>query len=110
MTVTNNVPISGVDSANPKTVEERQANLPLPEQPPVASDWQSADASTVNVGSGKVSDDISYGSGASTLREPTTSDENIDVGRTAKDGLGGLPNDAVTKEARGHTGTQETRK
>lgn len=102
-------PISGVDSANPKTVEERKAELPLPDQPPTSSDWQSADARNVNVGSGKVQGDISYGSGASTLHEPATSGESIDVGRTAKDGLSGIPNDAVTKDKRGHTATQETR-
>ncbi|KAJ8062217.1 hypothetical protein OCU04_008769 [Sclerotinia nivalis] len=34
-------------------ISERQSNLPLPEQPPVASDWQSADATKVNVGSGR---------------------------------------------------------
>lgn len=31
-------------------ISERQANLPLPEQPPTASDWNSADARNVNVG------------------------------------------------------------
>merc|ERR1711988_69820 len=36
-----------------QTIEERKANLPLPEQPPATSDWNSADASTVNVGSGR---------------------------------------------------------
>ncbi|KAF7892169.1 uncharacterized protein EAF01_010249 [Botrytis porri] len=34
-------------------IAERQANLPLPEDPPVASDWNSADATKVNVGSGR---------------------------------------------------------
>lgn len=33
-------------------IANAQANLPLPEQPPTASDWQSADARTVNVGAG----------------------------------------------------------
>ncbi|KAB8290758.1 hypothetical protein EYC80_008395 [Monilinia laxa] len=34
-------------------IAERQSNLPLPEDPPVASDWNSSDASKVNVGSGR---------------------------------------------------------
>ncbi|KAI9644001.1 gamma-tubulin [Ciborinia camelliae] len=34
-------------------ISERQSNLPLPEDPPVASDWNSADATKVNVGSGR---------------------------------------------------------
>ena len=34
-------------------IEEVKQNLPLPEQPPVKSDFNSADASTVNVGSGR---------------------------------------------------------
>lgn len=92
-----------------QTIDERKANLPLPEQPPVASDFNSADASTVNVGSGKVQSDISHGDGASTLREPATGGD-INVGRTAKDGLSGLPNDAVTKEAKNKSGLEETRK
>ncbi|EKG20835.1 hypothetical protein MPH_01869 [Macrophomina phaseolina MS6] len=110
MTVANSTPITGVDSANPKTVEERKSELPLPEQPPTSSDWQSADARTVNVGSGGVSSDISHGNGSETLREPATNDQNINVGRTAKDGLSGLPNDAATLEKRGHSNTEETRK
>lgn len=35
-------------------IENTKSNLPLPEEPPVASDWNSADQSTVNVGSGRV--------------------------------------------------------
>lgn len=101
-------------------ISERQANLPLPEQPPVASDWNSADARTVNVGSGSVSADFESGSGA--LREPATGDSAIrtdgdaygvntlggDGARQGKDGLGGIPDDAVTKEAKGKNGTVRT--
>ncbi|KAF4314252.1 hypothetical protein GTA08_BOTSDO01624 [Botryosphaeria dothidea] len=110
MTIANNVPVTGVDSANPKTVEERKAELPLPDQPPTSSDWQSADARNVNVSSGGVSGDISHGNGSEALREPATNDQSINVGRTAKDGLSGLPNDAVTGDKRGHSNTAETRK
>jgi hypothetical protein len=34
-------------------IAEVQSNLPLPEDPPVASDWNSADARTVNVKAGE---------------------------------------------------------
>ncbi|KZZ99052.1 hypothetical protein AAL_02603 [Moelleriella libera RCEF 2490] len=63
-----------------------QANLPLPEQPPTASDWQSADARNVNVGSGKVEAHVGTDKGAeSGLRGPATKGEEVDlsdVGRT----------------------------
>jgi len=92
-------------------IAERQANLPLPEQPPVASDWNSADGSKVNVGSGGVQSDVSYGNGSeSGLRGPATGDSNVrtdgsqagvntapsgGVGRQGHDGLDGLPKDAT---------------
>jgi len=114
-----NVPADGqasglksiIDSkSNKDIIVERQANLPLPEQPPRASDWNSADGRTVNVGSGGVEDDISYGS--SGLREPATGDSSVrtdgdewktntapdsGVGRQGKDDLEGLPKDALAK-------------
>lgn len=78
-------------------IEEVRSNLPLPEQPPVASDWQSADARNVNVGAGGVSSDISTGAGATSgLREPA-SKADVDlssVGRQGKDNLDGPPKDA----------------
>lgn len=60
-------------------IDERKANLPLPEQPPVASDWNSADATKVNVGSGgDVASDISTGNAASSgLREPATGGSGV---------------------------------
>ena len=94
-------------------IEERRSNLPLPEDPPVASDWNSADASKVNVGSGGVESDISYGGGSDSLRGPATSDSsmrtdgetfnkhsgapNEGIGRQGKDNLGDLPKDALKK-------------
>lgn len=91
-------------------INERQQNLPLPEEPPVKSDWNSADPSTVNVGSGGVQSDVSYGGGSeSGLRGPATSDSSVrtdgeqfgtntsgpgKVGREGKDDLEGLPSDA----------------
>lgn len=88
-------------------IAERQSNLPLPEQPPVASDWNSADASKVNVGSGGVGSDVSTGDAASTgLREPAAAGSSVreaggadmsGVGRQGKEGLDGLPKDALAK-------------
>ena len=73
-------------------IERVKANLPLPEQPPVPSDWQSADARNVNVGTGRFSGDVSTGDGVTAgLREPATkSSEDIDmsgIGRQGKDAL-----------------------
>ncbi|KAI9872579.1 MAG: hypothetical protein M1830_001456 [Pleopsidium flavum] len=102
-----------VDSkSNADIIAERQANLPLPEQPPVASDWNSADGRTVNVGSGGISEDISYGKGSDGLRGPATGESSVrvdgdqygkntapdsGVGRQGKDGLDGPPKDARAK-------------
>lgn len=80
--------------------EQTRQNLPLPDQPPTASDWQSADARNVNVGSGRVSTadsgstaglrgpDADRGSGAADLGG---------VGRQGKDGLKGPPKDAAAR-------------
>ncbi|KAF2220470.1 hypothetical protein BDZ85DRAFT_241125 [Elsinoe ampelina] len=73
-------------------IEERKANLPLPEQPPVASDFNSADERTVNVGSGGISGGFTTGDGD--LRDPATGDSG-NVGRQGKEGLDGLPSDAL---------------
>ncbi|ETS81006.1 hypothetical protein PFICI_06008 [Pestalotiopsis fici W106-1] len=79
-------------------IAEVQANLPKPEDPPVKSDWNSADPSTVNVGSGRTETDISTGAGSiSGLREPASSGD-VDlskVGRQGKDNLSGPPKDAA---------------
>ncbi|KAI0096046.1 hypothetical protein F4776DRAFT_651794 [Hypoxylon sp. NC0597] len=80
--------------------EEVKSNLPLPDQPPVPSDWNSADARTVNVGSGGVESDISTGAGSTSgLREPA-SKKDVDlsgVGRQGKDNLDNPPKDAKSK-------------
>ena len=76
----------------------------------MASDWKSNDPSTVNVGSGGVESDISYGGGSSAgLRGPATSDSGLrtdgdtfekntsapgSVGRQGHDNLDGLPKDS----------------
>ena len=86
-------------------IDERKSNLPLPDQPPVASDFNSSDARTVNVGSGGVEDSISSGGGS--LREPAVGGTGA-AGREAKDGLGGIPNDAVTRDQKNHSGLEQT--
>ncbi|KAG8526844.1 uncharacterized protein KY384_008273 [Bacidia gigantensis] len=94
-------------------IEERRSNLPLPDDPPVASDWNSNDPSTVNVGSGGIQSDVSYGGGSSAgLRGPATSDSGArtdgetfnketgapgSVGRQGHDNLDGLPKDALKR-------------
>lgn len=104
-------------------IESRRANLPLPEQPPAAPDFNSADGRLTNVGSGGVSADISGdGAASSSLRGPATADSDVrtagdewktntagsDVGRQAQDGLDGLPDDAVTKEKKNVAKTAPT--
>ncbi|KAF2686979.1 hypothetical protein K458DRAFT_441635 [Lentithecium fluviatile CBS 122367] len=89
-------------------IDERKAALPLPDQPPVASDFNSADARTVNVGAGGVAKDLSHsGLGGSNLHEPATGDVG-NTGREAKDGLKGIPNDAVTRNAKDRAGLEQT--
>lgn len=81
-------------------INEVKANLPLPEDPPKPSDWNSADARNVNVGSGGVSAGVESTGDAVTagLREPATkSSEETDmsgIGRQGKDNLEGPPKDA----------------
>lgn len=84
-------------------IAEAQSNLPLPEQPPVASDWNSADARNVNVGAGRdVTSDISTGDASTAgLREPATKSSGetdmSNIGREGKDNLDGPPKDAAAK-------------
>ncbi|KAJ4006911.1 hypothetical protein NW766_010319 [Fusarium irregulare] len=69
-------------------IAETQANLPLPDQPPIASDWQSADARNVNVGSGKVEGPIGTDAAAqSGLREPATKGEEVDLSNVGREGV-----------------------
>lgn len=86
----------------------------------MASDWNSADARTVNVGSGGRQDDIAAGAASSAgLREPATADSDVrtagdrgvntagsGVGRSGE--LGGLPNDAVSRDKKDKSGTVDT--
>ncbi|KAI9802980.1 MAG: hypothetical protein M1825_002213 [Sarcosagium campestre] len=104
--------MSSETKSKAEIISERQANLPLPEQPPVASDWNSADARNVNVGSGRVESDKSTGGGiddrttgessarvdGNELNKSTAPDSS--VGRQGKDNLDGLPKDALAREAK----------
>lgn len=95
----------------PKQIDEAKSNLPLPDQPPVASDWNSSDQRTVNVGSGGIEGPIS-GDNDTALRSPATagSSARIDgeelhkgttpggnVGRQRVEGLEDLPSDATAR-------------
>lgn len=82
-------------------MEEVRSQLPLPQQPPVSPDWNTADARSLNVGSGGISTDISTGDAKSTgLREPATVSSDVDmskIGRQGKDNLETPPKDARSR-------------
>ncbi|CEI66890.1 unnamed protein product [Fusarium venenatum] len=74
--------------SNDQKIAETQANLPLPDQPPTASDWQSADARNVNVGAGKVEGSVGTDAHAqSGLREPATKGEEVDLSNVGREGV-----------------------
>ena len=107
-----NLPTQSINDQNQEKskeelIDERQAALPLPDQPPVASDFNSADGSKTDVGSGRFAEGMSHGDDA--LRGPATSESNVrtegegysnntaapsGVGREGHDDLEGLPKDA----------------
>lgn len=85
--------------------------MPLPEQPPRASDWQTANLGTVGVGSGGVEGPFS-GDGDTSLRGPATAGSSVResgeelhtntaplgaVGRQGEEHLKSLPKDATTR-------------
>jgi len=65
-------------------IDRVKAGLPLPDDPPVAADLQSADGRTVNVGSGGVH--VKLGTQSSSgLREPATAESSARIdGETYK--------------------------
>lgn len=74
--------------SNEQKIASTQANLPLPDQPPRASDWQSADARNVNVGAGKVEGSIGTDSAATSgLRGPASKNENVDLSDVGREGV-----------------------
>ncbi|KAI9853512.1 MAG: hypothetical protein M1824_001120 [Vezdaea acicularis] len=61
-------------------IEERVANLPLPEQPPGSSDLVSSDARRTGEGSGRISEDIAQGDASSAgLRQPATAESSARI-------------------------------
>ncbi|KAK4251707.1 hypothetical protein C7999DRAFT_27784 [Corynascus novoguineensis] len=82
-------------------IDRVKANLPLPEQPPAASDLKSANMKTTS-SEGLSPGDISTGPGITAgLREPATKpSEEIDmsgIGRQGKEGLSEPPKDARSR-------------
>lgn len=104
-------------------IEERKANLPLPDQPPQPSDWNSMSES-INVDGAKVrEEELHNPTGDSEgLREPASVDSDVrsdgsvtgtgtagsGVGRQAVEGLSGPPSDAVTADKRDNAATSDT--
>jgi len=80
------------------TIDRVKASLPLPEQPAVPSDWNSADGRTVNVGSGGVN--VKLGEFSSNgLRGPATADSGARVdGDEWKTNVAPTKEDLETKE------------
>ena len=93
-----------------KQINEVQSNLPLPEQPPTASDWQSFDERNVNIGKGELKEPLSNEYNDSALRGAATTASSVrtsgeewhkiteplsNVGRQGKDDLDSLPRDAL---------------
>ena len=93
-----------------KQIDEVQSNLPLPEQPPTASDWQSFDERNVNIGKRGPDEPPSDEYNDSALRGAATTASSVrtsgeewhkiteplsNVGRQGKDDLDSLPRDAL---------------
>lgn len=93
-----------------KQIDEVQSNLPLPEQPPTSSDWQSLDERNVNIGKRGPDEPPSDEYNDSALRGAATTASSVrtsgeewhkiteplsNVGRQGKDNLDGLPKDAL---------------
>jgi len=92
-----------------QTIDERKANLPLPDQPPQASDWNSADERNVNVGSGGNAALTHEGLGTSSTNDPAIGGGDLSsVGRQGVEGLDGPPNDAVTRNKKDAAGLADT--
>jgi hypothetical protein len=107
------------EQSKAERIAEVQSNLPLPEDPPVASDWNSLDERNVNVKAGErqvfktpvshAINELTYfvqaelPSGRDDLTEPQTKGSGVreedgkdlsGAGRQGKEGLDGLPKDA----------------
>jgi len=99
-------------------IEERKANLPLPEQPPRASDFNTADQSAVSGGSGGAdirNVDISNSAlrgpatGESAFRvDPSATGTNVQGQNVGRKGVDGIPNDAVAQGSKNKPGLEKT--
>jgi len=69
--------ILGEQESKQDQIDRVKANLPLPEDPPGSADLESADARTVNVGSGGVN--VKLGTQGGALREPATVESSARV-------------------------------
>lgn len=85
--------MSGTNQSKTDLIEERRSNLPLPDQPPTTSDFNTNDTSTMNATSGRDVDAAFSKAGGA---------------REGRDGLDGIPNDAVSREAKGKAGLANT--
>lgn len=112
--------MSSTDSkSKAEIIEERRAALPLPEEPPVTSDFNSASSALTGSGSGSISDP-SFSRGNDALRGPATGEsaarsnaastnlQGQGVGREAEEG--GIPNDAVARGSKDKEGLKDTTK
>lgn len=105
-----------MSKSNQEIIDERKANLPLPDDPPTASDFSSADARNVNVSASDPPTaplkNNADGLVGSAVREPASTGgppEGLEnVGRQGKDDLGGLPNDAVARGKKDKEGLAHT--
>jgi len=89
-------------ASNEQKIAKNQANLPLPEDPPKASDFNSADQRVTGTGNGAIEghagtdahSDLGLGPG------PATKGSDADmsaIGREGKDNLKGPPRDAAAR-------------
>lgn len=97
------------DQSKAELIEERRSNLPLPDDPPAKSDWNSADARINAEGSEFQGSDQQTGDptvDANSINEPATKPSGArveggadlsNVGRQGKDNLDDLPKDAKAK-------------
>ncbi|KAJ5793734.1 hypothetical protein N7457_000333 [Penicillium paradoxum] len=89
-------------------IDRVKANLPLPDQPPVASDWNSLDQRTTGVGSGGVEfppDNSGLREGAAASSSARVDGKELHtntvptntVGHTASEGLNNILRDTTTR-------------
>lgn len=80
---------SSQNKSKEQKIAEVQANLPLPEQPPKPSDFNSADMRTTGVGSGRISGSAGSDEGSEAgLRGPAVkASEEIDMSKIGREAV-----------------------